>query len=172
MNHAGKILVLILALPAGVTACKGKPASGAAQRAPGATATAAAGAEEATRRAEVTRRVRETLQEIVFFDFDRSDIRPEARRVLDSKVTLLRNDLSIRLRIEGHADERGTDEYNMALSRRRAESVRRYLIGRGVDASRLEVTSLGERRPLASGSNEQAWARNRRSEFVLLNNTR
>jgi len=108
----------------------------------------------------------------VFFDFDRSDIRPEVRRVLDSKVTLLRNDLSIRLRIEGHADERGTDEYNMALGRRRAESVRRYLIGRGVDASRLEVTSLGERRPLASGSNEQAWARNRRSEFVLLNNTR
>ena len=110
---------------------------------------------------------RSTLQEVVHFDYDRSDIRQDAATVLGRKLPVLREDAGIALRIEGHADERGSLEYNLALGMRRAQAVMDYLVNYGVDAARLQVASLGEDRPVDAGKTEAAYARNRRAEFVI-----
>ena len=120
--------------------------------------------------AERERRVaaaRATLEEMVFFDYDRSDIRDDAAAVLRRKVDILRASPQVRLRIEGHADERGSTEYNLALGNRRAEQVRQFLVGFGLSQANFEIVSFGEGRPLQQGSNEAAWARNRRGQFVI-----
>jgi len=121
--------------------------------------------EERRRRAELERKMA-TLSERIFFGYDRSDISSEAAAILQAKLPLLREDATISLRVEGHADERGSLEYNLALGLRRAQAVRDYLAGFGIDGSRLAIESFGEDRPLDTGSNEQAWARNRRAEFL------
>lgn len=125
--------------------------------------------EEARRRAaeEEARRARTTLEEMVFFDYDESALRNDSRAILDAKLPILRADPSIRIRIEGHADDRGSTEYNLALGMRRAETVRDYLVGYGIAGDRLSVASYGEERPLVTGSGEQSWARNRRGEFAV-----
>lgn len=128
---------------------------------------AAAAAAEAARRAEIERK-RGILTEMVFFDFDMAEIRPDARATLDAKVQILREEPTVRLRIEGHADERGSTEYNMALGLRRAEAVKAYFVNFGLAADRFETISYGEERPLVRESNEAAWARNRRAEFQIL----
>ena len=107
------------------------------------------------------------LAERVHFDFDRSDIRPDAEEVLQRKVTVLREYPGVTLRVEGHCDERGSNEYNLALGQRRAEAVRRYLLSYGVEAGRFATISYGEERPMVDASNEEAWAQNRRAEFVV-----
>jgi peptidoglycan-associated lipoprotein len=125
---------------------------------------------EAAAAAELERRraaARATLEEMVFFDYDRSDIREDAAAVLRRKVDILRASPQVRLRIEGHADERGSTEYNLALGNRRAEQVRQFLVGFGLTQDRFEIVSFGEGRPLQQGSNEAAWARNRRGQFVI-----
>lgn len=111
----------------------------------------------------------ETLRQRVHFDFDMSEIRSEAAALLDRKVDVMRGYQEVRLLIEGHADERGSSEYNLALGQRRSFAVRDYMVERGIAASRLETTSFGEERPLVSGSNESAWGQNRRAEFVVRN---
>jgi peptidoglycan-associated lipoprotein len=122
--------------------------------------------EEERRRAEAERnRVLAVIAERVHFDFDKSDIRPDAAEVLQRKVTVLREYPGVELRIEGHCDERGSNEYNLALGQRRAEAVRRYLVSYGVDVGRFATISYGEERPTARASNEEAWAQNRRAEF-------
>lgn len=129
--------------------------------------------EEARRRAEAAEReravaaARQTLQAMVFFDYDESEIRADAATTLRAKVGILRASPQVRLRIEGHADERGSTEYNLALGNRRAESIRQFLTGFGLAENRFEIVSFGEGRPLQQGSNEAAWARNRRGEFVI-----
>ncbi len=124
--------------------------------------------EEERRRREAERdRVMSIVAERVHFDFDKSDIRSDAEPVLQRKVSVLREYPGIRLRLEGHCDERGSNEYNLALGQRRAESVRRYLMSYGVDAGRFQMISYGEERPLVNAQNEQAWAQNRRAEFVV-----
>jgi len=115
--------------------------------------------------AERRARARAVLEKIVHFPFDRSELDDEARSLLDSKVEILQADASYQLRIEGHADERGSDEYNLALGMRRATAVQRYLVNRGVAPGRLETVSLGEERPTCAASNEACWSRNRRAEF-------
>ena len=110
---------------------------------------------------------RETLEEMIFFEYDQSDITQAAEQVLRQKVEILRNSPAVQLRIEGHADERGSTEYNIALGSRRAESVRQYFVDFGLDADRFSITSYGEDRPLVNRSDESAWARNRRAEFVI-----
>ncbi|MEQ9569986.1 MAG: peptidoglycan-associated lipoprotein Pal [Longimicrobiales bacterium] len=122
-------------------------------------------AEEAA--AAAMREARATLEEMVFFDYDESALRPDAERVLRQKAEILRASPAVRIRIEGHADERGSTEYNLALGNARAEAVRQFFTSFGLDASRFAITSYGEERPLAQGSNESAWARNRRAEFVI-----
>jgi peptidoglycan-associated lipoprotein len=110
---------------------------------------------------------RATLEEIVFFDYDQSEITQDAERVLRRKVEILQRSPAVRLRIEGHADERGSTEYNIALGTRRAESVRQFFAGFGLAGDRFAIVSYGEERPLVSESNEAAWARNRRAAFVI-----
>jgi peptidoglycan-associated lipoprotein len=124
-------------------------------------------AREAATRAE-TMAAREILEERIHFDFDRSAIRPDAEQRLMRKVAVLRANPDVRLRIEGHADERGSIEYNLALGQRRAEAARDFLVGFGISGARLEVVSWGEDRPLVRASNEEAWAMNRRNEFSII----
>lgn len=108
------------------------------------------------------------LSRRVHFDTDRYDIRPGDAAILDAKATLLQTHQAVRLRLTGHADERYTDEYNFVLGTRRAESAKDYLVRRGIAANRLETASMGETQPLDPRSNEEAWALNRRVEFLLL----
>ncbi len=124
-------------------------------------------AEEAARR-EAEARMRATLEEMVFFDYDDARIRPEAQATLDAKARILRDNAALRIRIEGHCDERGSNEYNDALGHRRAEAIMAYLTAAGLDARRFELVSFGEDRPLVSGQSESAWARNRRGEFRVV----
>jgi peptidoglycan-associated lipoprotein len=106
------------------------------------------------------------IGDMIFFDFDRSELRPESRTTLQQKSEILRQYPDIRVRIEGNADERGTVEYNLALGERRADAARTYLIDLGIDPDRLTTISYGEERPLAEGHNEAAWQQNRRDEFI------
>ena len=113
-------------------------------------------------------RAMESVREPIYFDFDQSDLRPEAREILNVKAEVLRRYPDIRIRIEGHCDERGTVEYNLALGERRAEAARAYLIDLGIDPDRITTVSYGEERPAVEGSNEAAWSQNRRDEFIPL----
>ncbi|MGH7444044.1 MAG: OmpA family protein [Longimicrobiales bacterium] len=119
------------------------------------------------RAAAETARARATLEEMVFFDYDESELRADAQETLARKVTILRANPDVTLRITGHADERGSIEYNLALGLRRANAVSEYLSGFGISASRFTTETMGEDRPLDPGSNESAWARNRRGEFAI-----
>ncbi|HEX8672586.1 MAG TPA: OmpA family protein [Longimicrobium sp.] len=112
--------------------------------------------------------VREALTEIIFFEYDSDEIRGEAEAKLRAKADILRANPSIRLRIEGHADQRGSTEYNLALGQRRAEAVRAWLGAYGIDASRFTTLSYGKERPLDEGADESALARNRRAEFAIV----
>jgi peptidoglycan-associated lipoprotein len=103
----------------------------------------------------------------IFFDFDKYDLRPDARATLDRKVAFLNQYSSVRVQIEGNCDERGTSEYNLALGERRANAAKQYLTTAGISAGRLSTISYGEERPLDPGHNEAAWARNRRDHFVI-----
>jgi len=107
-----------------------------------------------------------SLQRVFYFDFDKSDLRPEVTAQLDRYVALLKNG-SQNLRLEGHADERGTTEYNLALGERRAKAIADYLTVSGIAASRIETVSYGEERPAAPGHDDESWALNRRVELVL-----
>jgi peptidoglycan-associated lipoprotein len=112
--------------------------------------------------------VREALTEIIFFEYDSDEIRGEAEAKLRAKADILRANPSLRLRIEGHADQRGSTEYNLALGQRRAEAVRAWLGAYGIDPSRFTTLSYGKERPLDEGSDESALARNRRAEFAIV----
>lgn len=125
-------------------------------------------AAEAARRAEAERtRLRGIITEMVYFDYDRSNIRADAEAALQRKVPVLRANPGVRLRISGHADERGSVEYNLALGLRRANAVRDYLAGFGIDASRVTTETFGEDRPIDRGTTEAAYQRNRRAEFTI-----
>lgn len=103
----------------------------------------------------------------IHFDYDMSDIRAEDQAILDWKARILLVNPGITVRISGHADDRGSDEYNLALSNRRASAAKRYLVNKGVPEGRITIDSYGEERPLDTGATEEAWARNRRDEFVI-----
>ena len=101
----------------------------------------------------------------VFFGYDSSDLDSDALELLQDQVAWLKQHSDVSVIVEGHCDERGTREYNLALGQRRAESVANYLISNGVKRNRLSVKSYGEERPLALGSNDSAWSKNRRVEL-------
>ena len=103
----------------------------------------------------------------VFFDFDKSDLRPDAIDQLNRQADFLKANGAITVVIEGHADERGTREYNLALGDRRASSAEQYLQSMGVDGGRVETISYGKERPAVLGSNEDAWSQNRRAVTVI-----
>ncbi len=104
----------------------------------------------------------------IYFDLDSYEVRPEAMPRLDAQAQWLQRYPSVTVRIEGNADERGTREYNLALGARRAESVRTYLINRGIPAGRIDTISFGKERPIAEGSNEDAFARNRNAHTAIV----
>jgi len=112
--------------------------------------------------------VRSTLAAMIHFDLDKSNIRPEDAATLDQKVAILQANPELRIRIGGHCDERGSDEYNLALGNRRAQSGKQYLVSHGIDASRIETQSWGEEKPLVDGHDESAWSQNRRDEFEII----
>jgi peptidoglycan-associated lipoprotein len=117
-----------------------------------------------TERMPTTTQVEERLETIVYFDFDQAVLKPQTRALLLAHAERLKaSPRSVRL--EGHTDERGTREYNMALGERRANAVRDFLVLQGVSRNSIEVVSYGEERPIAMGSNEAAWAQNRRVEI-------
>ncbi len=103
----------------------------------------------------------------VFFGFDRYDLAPEARATLDRQASWLKQYPNVTVTIEGHADERGTREYNLALGERRANSVKNYLVAGGINPSRVKVISYGKEKPAVLGSNEASWAQNRRGVTVV-----
>ena len=127
-------------------------------------------AREERARAERERRLNEaraTLMQAVYFGYDRSDLTPEAKRALDAKLTLLTASVEVRLRISGHADERGSDEYNLALGQSRAAAAKLYLVDHGIDPGRVDILSLGEERPVCTSAEESCWSQNRRAEFDI-----
>ena len=110
-------------------------------------------------------RVAAELGTVIHFDFDRYDLRPEARQILTRKAEILKQTPEIKMVIEGHCDIRGTAEYNLALGERRARAAADYLANLGVEAGRLSIVSYGKERPVDPGTTEAAHARNRRDEF-------
>lgn len=148
------------------------PAAGetAAQQAPAAQAPAqpvmTAKQAEAARGMAVTEEKASPFAD-VRFDFDKSDLRDEAKKICQEVAAYMKKTPGKKLLIEGHCDERGTAEYNMALGDRRATSVKNYLVSLGVPTSTLSTVSFGKERPLDPGHNEEAWAKNRRAHFVL-----
>ena len=104
----------------------------------------------------------------IYFDLDRFDVDGADRTILESQAAWLRQYPNVRVTIEGHADERGTREYNIALGERRANSAKNYLASLGIDPGRIMVVSYGKERPEALGSNQEAWARNRRAVTVTV----
>ena len=104
----------------------------------------------------------------VYFDFDKSDIRADQVERVENNAAFLKKSSTVKIRIEGNCDERGTNEYNLALGERRAQSAKKYLVNLGVADSRLETVSWGEEKTLLFGHDEISWAQNRRDDFVII----
>ena len=113
--------------------------------------------------------VAEKIFETVYFDFDSSDLRQDARDVLSKHAeTIFKSFAGAKIQVEGHCDERGSAEYNLALGERRAKAVQNYLITLGVKPENLLIISFGKEKPAVNGSDEAAWTKNRRAEFVVV----
>lgn len=108
-----------------------------------------------------------SLLKPIFFDFDKYDIRPADTEILKGNSALLKKFPNLKIQIEGHCDERGTNEYNLALGERRANSTKKYLTSLGVTADRVSTISYGEEKALDPGHNEEAWTKNRRANFLI-----
>jgi peptidoglycan-associated lipoprotein len=126
---------------------------------------------EAKARAEAEAKAREMRNfesKLIYFDFDKSELKPAAQETLTEKASWLKANPDYNVRIAGHCDERGTNEYNLALGERRANSAAKYLIALGVGEDKISTVSYGEERPADPGHNEEAWEKNRRDEFSLI----
>ena len=164
-----------VAVPADTTTVAPTPTCDAACQQRRADSIAAANAErdrlareaEANARASAVARMKATLEAVIYFDYDAAEIRGDAKAALDSKLAILRANTGVQIRISGHADERGSDQYNDALGQQRAAAAKRYLTDNGIDAARIAIVSFGEQRPATTGSDESAWSRNRRAEFEI-----
>jgi peptidoglycan-associated lipoprotein len=154
-----KVLSLLFAAVLALGACSSTPEPSASGSGTSTTTTTTYGTLQEQLRAQVGDRV--------FFEFDRYDLRPDAQATVQALSAWLNANPQVTLTIEGHADERGTRDYNLALGERRANSVRQYLTSLGANSNRLAVISYGEERPEALGSDEASWARNRRAVFVV-----
>ena len=169
------VLILMVAAALGLAACGSKakkpegPAGGtvAGAQTSGADAASAAGGNEEG--AAAPGPMGGTLaRRIIYFDFDKSEIRPDGAEIVSAHAKYLAANPSVRVRLEGHTDERGSREYNIGLGERRAQSVRRALLLQGATENQLSTVSYGAERPAAAGSNEAAWTQNRRVEIVYL----
>lgn len=188
MTNTAKLVLIALAIVPVASACRKKPATApspktsadsiareaarsdsiARAEAENARAASERARDENIRAQQQNRTVQSTMAAPVYFELDGADITPEAVGVLEAKVAIVQRERSMRVRITGHADERGSDEYNVALGMRRAAEVKRFMADRGVDASRIEVATRGEEEPAVPGHDEMAWSRNRRADFIIL----
>ncbi|MEJ5301653.1 MAG: peptidoglycan-associated lipoprotein Pal [Thermodesulforhabdaceae bacterium] len=116
---------------------------------------------------EFLRQKEEFENQDIHFDFDSAAIREDAKPILSKKAEFLKRYPSLTITIEGHCDERGTNEYNLALGERRAHSAWQYLVNLGINPERMQMISYGEERPIATGHDEASWAKNRRAHFVI-----
>lgn len=183
------VLLTVAAASVATTACKKKPvvvpppaskpfnqdsADAAARARREAEESARRTAEEAARKAAAEKLAAETaaaksaFATPVYFDYDKSDIRDDQKTALEAKIPAFQANADMRIRVAGHTDNRGSDEYNLALGQRRAAAVKQYLIARGISADRIDVVSFGEERPAVGQENEDAWAKNRRDEFEIV----
>ncbi|WP_456325678.1 peptidoglycan-associated lipoprotein Pal [Desulfonauticus submarinus] len=112
--------------------------------------------------------VKKVIGERIYFDFDSYELKPEARKILQEKAKILKTHPNWKIVIEGHCDERGTEEYNLALGEKRARAAYEFLILLGINANRMQIVSYGEEYPLDPAHNETAWAKNRRDEFKII----
>lgn len=111
--------------------------------------------------------LRTTLTTVIHFDYDKSDLRDDARAALDAKVPVLQANPAVNIRITGNTDERGSTEYNLALGQRRAAEAKRYLVAHGIADNRIETVSNGEEKALCTEHDESCWSQNRRDEFEI-----
>ena len=116
---------------------------------------------------EITDRVTAALGERIHFEYDQAAVRDQDRGILDAKIAILRKNPAARIRVTGNCDERGSDDYNITLGMKRAAAAKDYMVRAGIDASRIDVSSLGREKPIDPASNEAAWAANRRDEFEV-----
>ena len=140
------------------------PSSGAAAAAPSA---AAAAAPAQTPRPSPKEFMAVAALKEVYFDFDKYDIRAEDAKTLDANAAWLKSNADNLVLIEGHCDERGTNEYNLALGERRAKATMNYLVSQGIQANRITIISYGEERPVCNEKTEACWAKNRRANFLV-----
>lgn len=157
-------LFLLLALVAVLGACAKKPVMETAPAVVADPAAAVSPAAPAEAGATLTTLAGAQLQP-VYFDFDSFTLSPAAQQSLAANAELLRQEPTLKITIEGHCDERGSDEYNLALGSQRGDAVKNYLVTLGIAADRLHAISYGEERPAVPDSNEAAWAKNRRAAF-------
>ena len=171
MARASRLFVPVLALGL-VAACGGKQVEEAPPPAPEMTPAPAPTPKPSPVAVDTVQALPDhrgaTLAERIHLALDRADLTPEARTTLAAKAEIMRGSPNVTLRISGHADERGSDEYNLALSKRRAAEAKRFLMQQGVDSMRLETVGYGEEQPLDPSGTEPAWAMNRRADFSVI----
>lgn len=176
MIRSSRLFVLLAASSLALGACKKKTTPAAPAPTPQAAPAEPTRTQPSTpapvdNSAEVAARVaaaRAAVLSTIYFDYDADELRDDARASLDEKIRILNANPGLRIRISGHCDDRGSDEYNIALGRRRSETAKRYLTDRGIDASRIETVTFGRERPAVMGATEDAWAKNRRDEFEII----
>jgi peptidoglycan-associated lipoprotein len=167
LNTFGSKFLAVAAVGMLVAACSSDPAPTASTGGAGAATTAAAPA--ASIAPGTVQDFQVNVGDRVFFDYDKFEVKPAGKATLDKQAAWLKRYGQWKVVIEGHADERGTREYNLALGERRANAVKTYLVNQGIPANRVTTISYGKERPVALGSNEAAWAQNRRGVTVLSN---
>jgi peptidoglycan-associated lipoprotein len=111
---------------------------------------------------------REQPLAMIYFDYDKAFIRADAKPVLESNVAWMKKFMSVKVLVEGHCDERGTEEYNLALGEKRAKSTMDYLASLGISADRMKILSYGKSQPLVTGHDEASWQKNRRTQFTII----
>lgn len=178
MIRASRLFVLVAASSLAFGACKKKttavapqPTPVQPQPAPPTRAETPPAPPKPDNSAEVAARIaaaRGTVLKTIYFEYDADELRDDAKAILDAKIAVLAANPQLRVRVSGHCDDRGSDEYNIALGRRRSEAAKRYLTDHGVDASRIETTTFGRERPAVQGSGEETWSQNRRDEFEII----
>lgn len=159
-------LLMAIALGVALVGCQSKP-KGDAEAAPQAstgTNESAGMNDTSASSSEASKALLSTT--VFYFDFDQAVIKPEAFEALQAHATFLAGNPSSAIRLEGHADEQGTREYNVALGERRAKAVESFLLSNGAQAGQIEVISYGEERPVDAGHNESSWSKNRRVELI------
>jgi peptidoglycan-associated lipoprotein len=165
----GLAMLAVLVMASGVTGCKKKPRGGAGagyDEFGGILGPDGAGAYGSLMNPDDLQVIASQFQ-VVYFEYDSAQVAGSERSKIEAVAEYLRSNASIGLIVEGHCDERGSNEYNLALGERRAQAVRAYIIGLGIAADRIKTVSYGEEQPVAFGHDESAWSQNRRASFSL-----